>query len=133
GLDLDIYSSALKINTQYMHTIHFNLMLRRAVTIEEVMRRLKSNGRIALTNKKSSASVFSFGRDHGLFGRILNQTVIATHTLTVKRDCEVIGMCFTPQDGNSLLSNIAATLWFLYPDSYEERLRFPEPYLFSEI
>ena len=35
------------------------------------MRRLKSNFRVALTNKKSSASVFSFGRDHGMFGRIL--------------------------------------------------------------
>ncbi len=133
GLDLDIYSSALKINTQYMHTIHFNLILRRGVTMEEVMRRLKSNGRIALTNKKSSASVFSFGRDHGLFGRILNQTVIVNQSLALKGDREVVGMCFTSQDGNSLLSSIAATLWFLYPDSYEKRLDPLRPCFFSEI
>ena len=132
-LDLNIYSSALKLNTQYMHTIHFNLNLRRGVTMEEVMRRLRANGRIALTNKKSSASVFSFGRDHGLFGRILNHTVIVTQSLALKGNREVVGMCFTSQDGNSLLSSIAATLWFLYPDSYEEKLAPLRPYFFSEI
>ena len=132
-LDLDIFSSALKLNTQYMHTIHFDLKLRRGLGMDEVMRRLKSNGRIALTNKKSSAAVFSFGRDHGIFGRILNQTVIPSRTLTLKGDREVIGMCFTPQDGNSLLSSISSALWFLYPDSYEERLRVLRPYFFKEI
>ena len=133
GLDLNIYSSALKLNTQYMHTIHFNLHLRRGIKQDELMRRFKSNGRVALTNKKSSASVFSFGRDHGLFGRILNQTVIVTQSLAMRGDKEIVGTCFTPQDGNSLLSSLAATLWFLYPDSYEEKLEPVRPYFFSEI
>jgi len=133
GLDLNIYSSALKLNTQYMHTIHFNLKLRRGINKDELMRRLQGNRRVALTNKKSSASVFSFGRDHGLFGRILNQTVIVTQSLAMRGDREVIGTCFTPQDGNSLLSSLAATLWFLYPDSYEERLEPIRPYFFDEI
>jgi glyceraldehyde-3-phosphate dehydrogenase type II len=133
GFDLPIYSSAIKLNTQYMHTIHFNLRLRRSVTLDEIMRRLKANTRVALTNKKSSASVFSFGRDHGLFGRILNQTVIVSQSLAIKGDREVVGMCFTPQDGNSLFSSIAATLRFLHPDSYEEHLDVLRPYLFKEI
>jgi glyceraldehyde-3-phosphate dehydrogenase type II len=133
GLDLDIYSSAVKLNTQYMHTIYFDLKFRRSVGMDEVTRRIRANPRIALTNKKSSASVFSFGRDHGLFGRILNQTVIASNTLTMKNDRELVGMCFTPQDGNSLLSSIAATLWFLDPDSMEEKLRVLTPYIFKEI
>jgi glyceraldehyde-3-phosphate dehydrogenase (NAD(P)) len=133
GLDLDIYSSALKLNTQYMHTIHFNIKLRRGITKDELMRRLKSNLRVALTNKKSAASVFSFGRDHGMFGRILNQTVIVAQSLAMRGDKEIIGTCFTPQDGNSLLSSIAATLWFMYPDSYEEKLAPVKPYFFSEI
>ena len=42
-------------------------------------------------------------------------------------------MCFTSQDGNSLLSSIAASLWFLYPDSYEARLEPLKPYFFKEI
>src|SRR6266404_5116702 len=122
GLDLKIFSSALKLNTQYMHTIHFDMMLRRPTALKDVLHRLQSNIKIALTSKKSSASVFSFGRDHGLFGRILNQTVIVRQSLALRGDREVIGMCFTPQDGNSLLSSIAATLWFLDPDSYKRKL-----------
>ena len=133
GLDLNIFSSALKLNTQYMHTIHFNLRLRRRIDKDELMRRFKSTRRVALTNKKSSASVFSFGRDHGLFGRILNQTVIVSQSLAIHGDKEIIGTCFTPQDGNSLLSSLAATLWFLYPDSYEEKLAPVRPYFFDEI
>jgi glyceraldehyde-3-phosphate dehydrogenase (NAD(P)) len=88
---------------------------------------------VALTNKKSSASVFSFGRDHGLFGRILNQTVIVTQSLAMRGDKEIIGTCFTPQDGNSLLSSLAATLWFLFPESYEQKLEPVRPYFFREI
>src|ERR687891_383634 len=116
-----------------MHTIHFNLRLRRGISKEELMRRLASNRRVAVTYKASSASVFSFGRDHGIFGRILNQTVIVSQSLAMRGDKEIVGTCFTPQDGNSLLSSIAATLWFMYPDSYEEKLSAVRPYFFSEI
>ena len=123
----------MKLNTQYMHTIHFNLKLRRGINKDELMRRLQGNARVALTNKKSAASVFSFGRDHGMFGRILNQTVIVTQSLAMRGDKEIVGTCFTPQDGNSLLSSIAASLWFMYPDSYEEKLAAVRPYFFSEI
>jgi glyceraldehyde-3-phosphate dehydrogenase (NAD(P)) len=133
GLDLNIYSSALKINSQYMHAIHFNLRLRQNVTPEELIHRLQASGRIALTHKKSSASVFSFGRDHGIFGRILNQTVIVRQSLTVRNSREVVGVCFTPQDGNSLVSSIAAALWFLHPDSYQTRLEPLYHYFFREI
>ncbi|MGH7830342.1 MAG: hypothetical protein ACREP8_09215 [Candidatus Binatia bacterium] len=133
GLDLNLFSSAVKINTQYMHTIWFDLRLRRKVTMDEILQRLSSNGRIALTHKKSSSLVFSFGRDHGLFGRILNQTVIVRQSIALRGDREIVGMCFTPQDGNSLLSSIAATLWFLDAGSCEERLKALQPYFFSEI
>ena len=133
GMDLNIYSSALKLNTQYMHTIHFDLKLRRGIDKDQLMRRLQSNGRVAMTHKKSSASVFSFGRDHGLFGRILNQTVIVTQSLAMRGDREIIGTCFTPQDGNSLFSSLAATMWFLYPDSYEDKLSPVRDYFFNEI
>lgn len=133
GFDLNIYSSALKINTQYMHTIHFNLILKRGITLEEVLRRVTANSRIAVTNKKSSASVFSFGRDHGLFGRILNHTALVRQSLALRGDREIVGMCFTSQDGNSLLSSIAATLWLLDPTNYEDRLEPIRPYFFNEI
>ena len=40
--------------------------------------------------------MFSFGRDHGMFGRILNQTVIVSQSLAMRGDKEIVGTCFTP-------------------------------------
>ena len=60
--------------------------------------------------------MFSFGRDHGYFGRILAQTVVPMETLAVRGN-ELVGFCFTPQDGNPLLSTVAGMLWYLDPDT----------------
>jgi glyceraldehyde-3-phosphate dehydrogenase (NAD(P)) len=133
GLDLNLFSSAIKLNTQYMHSIWFNLRVRRAVTRDEVLDKLQANPFVALTEKTMSSPIFSFGRDHGYFGRLLNQTVVSAPTITVRDGHEITGFCFTPQDGNSLLSSISATAWFLDPINYEEHIRFIQPYLFDEI
>ena len=97
------------------------------------MKRLKENDRIAITHKNSSNHVFSFGRDHGHYGRILNQTVIVPTTVDVVNDHEVYGWCFTPQDGNSLLSSISAATFFLHPEDYEKRIQCLKPFFFSEV
>ena len=128
-----LFSSAMKTNSQYMHVIWFNLELKETLTLNDVIDRLSANPLIALTEKTSSGSVFSFGRDHGHFGRILNQTVVSVPTLTVHNGREVVGYCFTPQDGNSLLSSIAAATYFLYPDSYEEKIQVLNNLFFSEV
>ena len=116
-----------------MHLIYFNLYLKRSLSLEDVLQRLRWNRRVALTYKKDSSLVFSFGRDHGLFGRILSQTVVPVCSLALKNSHEVIGFTFTPQDGNSLLSSIAAVEWFLYPDDYNDRMRCIEERIFQEI
>ena len=133
GYDLNLFSSALKLNTQYMHSIHFSLTLDREITLDEVKERLASNKRVAITYRKSANSVFSFGRDHGYFGRILSQTVVAIETVVIRNGNEVVGFCFTPQDGNPLLSTLAATLWYLDPSSVDRRLDIMRPYLFQEV
>ncbi len=133
GYDLPLYSSAVKIPTQYMHSLWFSLELDREITRDEVISRLNENTRIALTHRTSANSVFSFGRDHGYFGRILNQAVVPVSSIAVRDGREVVGFCFTPQDGNSLLSSLAATLWYLDPDSLEERIDIIRPYLFTEV
>ena len=133
NLDLDLFSSAIKINTQYMHSLWFNLRLRETITRSEVLDRLHANPYVALTEKTMSSPIFSFGRDHGYFGRLLNQTVISVPTISVRDGHEITGFCFTPQDGNSLLSSIAAAAWLLDPNHYEEHIRFMTPYLFDEL
>jgi glyceraldehyde-3-phosphate dehydrogenase (NAD(P)) len=133
GQELNLFSSAVKLNTQYMHALHFGIRLNRQITKEEVIERLRENKRVAITNKTSANKVFSFGREHGYYGRILSQTVVALPTLAIRGSNEVIGLCFTPQDGNSLLSSIAATLFFLDPESSENRIDCLRPYLFQEV
>jgi glyceraldehyde-3-phosphate dehydrogenase (NAD(P)) len=135
GKDLNLFSSAVKLNTQYMHSLWFNLDLDRDITLEEVTRRLRENARVALTDKKAANLIFSFGRDHGYYGRILSQTVVVLPTLLVRNRREVYGFCFTPQDGNSLLSSIAAALWLVdpEPDSVARRLEPMRRWLYREI
>lgn len=133
--DFDLFSSAVKLNTQYMHSIWFHLRLNRDTTKEEMIERLKANPRVARTDKRSANLIFSFGRDHGYYGRILSQTVVVTPTLAVRRKRDVVGFCFTPQDGNSLVSSVAAALWQIDPDpeSVGQRLNTIRRWVYSEI
>lgn len=144
---LRLFSSAVKLNTQYMHSIRFSIGLDSVnggviSTADDALERLSMNPMVALTDKKSTNKVFSFGRDYGLYGRILSQTVVCTPTIAVHKDPNaaqsgvgsvVTGFCFTPQDGNSLLSSIAAALHFIDPESVEERLSCYNSYIFQEI
>jgi glyceraldehyde-3-phosphate dehydrogenase (NAD(P)) len=91
------------------------------------------NDRIALTEHRASNTVFSFGRDQGLYGRILNQTVVVESSINVKNKHEVSGFCFTPQDGNSILSSIAATVRFLNPHSYQDKINALDPLFFQRV
>ncbi|PYT09889.1 MAG: hypothetical protein DMF49_00915 [Acidobacteria bacterium] len=133
GYDLNLFSSAVKLNSQYMHLIYFDIRVKRATSVPEILERFRANDRVSLTEKISANSVFSFGRDYGHYGRILNQTVVAVPTLAVRNGTEVVGYCFTPQDGNSILSSVAAATWFLHPDSYEEKIQCLKPYFFDEV
>lgn len=133
GHDLDLFSSTMKLNTQYMHAIHFDLVLTKDTNVEEVIRRLRDERRVSVTQRQSAATIFSFGRDHGLHGRILNQTVVSLPTLVVRNKREVVGFCFTPQDGNSLTSSISLVLWAIHESGWDERMRHLRKYCFSEI
>ncbi|MFQ5878068.1 MAG: hypothetical protein ACE5JH_10345 [Acidobacteriota bacterium] len=133
GYDLNLFSSALKVNSQYMHAVHFNIRVKRPTSVEAILERLQRDDRIALTYKQSANTVFSFGRDYGHYGRILNQAVLVAPTLTVHEGHEVVGFCFTPQDGNALISSVAAATWFVYPESYEEKLNCLRDSIFSEV
>jgi len=133
GIELNVFSSALKLNTQYMHCIWFDVKLDNKITKEEAIQKFIDNPRVSITYKKASNLVFSFGREHGHYGRLLNQTVMVLPTIHVINENEVIGFCFTPQDGNSILSSVTAAERFLYPDSYEEKIKCLGPFLLQEV
>ena len=94
---------------------------------------MKHNRRIALTEHHSTNEVFSFGRDQWQYGRILNQTVIVEDSINIRNGNQVTGFCFTPQDGNSILSSIAATVRFLNPHSYQDKINSLSDFFFDRI
>ena len=135
GVHLDLFSSAVKLNTQYMHSIWFSLLFDRDISKEEMVTRLRANVRVALTDKRNCNEIFSFGRDHGYYGRILSQAVVVVPTLLVRSRRELYGFLYTPQDGNSLLSSVAAALWLIEPDeaSLSRRLETIRRWVYTEI
>jgi len=133
GEKLNLFSSAIKLNTQYMHTLWFDLDLHHDTSLDEVKAAFRNNPRVAVTNKRYVNEIFSFGRDHGYYGRILSQTVVPIPTVAVPNSRKVVGFCYTPQDGNSLLSSIAATLRYLDVTKLDENLEVLRPYMFQEI
>jgi glyceraldehyde-3-phosphate dehydrogenase/erythrose-4-phosphate dehydrogenase len=130
-----IFSSAMKINTQYMHALWFDLDVSKPTNRAKVLERLKGNRKIAVTERRSANQIFSFGRDHGYYGRILSQTVISSPTVSVRGDNEIVGFCFTPQDGNSLASSINAALWLMDPEPKQlaDRMSVMDRFFFREI
>src|SRR5688500_2903649 len=134
GLDLKLFSSAIKVPTQYMHTLYFDIRVKKAVTKGEVQKRFQALPGLSVTFKKSANSVFAFGRDHGYMGRLLNQTVLAQNTVAfLEGGRRVVGYCFTPQDGNSLLSSVAMTMRYLDPKGWEQKMSTFDRYLFREV
>ena len=133
---INIFSSALKINSQYMHLLRFDLIVYQYLSTDSLIQRFKENKFVSLTHKTLANKIFSFGRDHGYYGRIFNQTVIALPSLLAAQrggKTQVTGFCFTPQDGNSLLSSIAACLWGIYNDDYLKYMQTFDEFLFDEI
>lgn len=135
--NLDIHTTADKLNNPFMHVVHFDATLREKVTRAEVERRFRANPLTAVTYWQTNNEVFAEGRDWGHFGRILNQTVVCLPSLQViGNGHEVCGSLFTPQDGNALLSSVAAALWFMDPISYKDKVKdnfYKLPFLFDEV
>lgn len=150
----NITSSACKINSQLMHTMRFNITIDNTshtfgqeLTKEDVMEALSKNDKIALTHHKTANKVYSHGREFGYYGRILNQVVIPAHTIDISqvksseqeegsKVYNVKGFAYTPQDGNSLLSSVAAALWHINDKNWnkvDKKLKHLEEYLFDIV
>ncbi|MHA1168135.1 MAG: hypothetical protein ACTSRU_09960, partial [Candidatus Hodarchaeales archaeon] len=138
--DLNVFSSSMKLNTQYMHCLQFNIQTTQDMNLDDVKQRLIDNRYICVTNKKTAHQIFSMGREHGHYGRILDEAVIVLPSLMTRKGktfdgTEIFGFSFTPQDGNSLLSSVTACVHFVSDDEEEKlnRLRVLEKYRFQEI
>ena len=132
GIELNLFSSAIKLPTQYMHTLWFSLTFKDVIQYENIFKNLNNSEFLIATEKMSSNKVFSFGRDHGYHGRLLSHGIVAEQSLHVKENT-LTGYCFTPQDGNALLSSVAATVQYYYNDSWQEKMKTFDRYIFKNI
>jgi glyceraldehyde-3-phosphate dehydrogenase (NAD(P)) len=53
GYDLNLFSTAIKLNTQYMHTIFFDIRVKNETNIDDLIRRIQENDRMSVTYKTS--------------------------------------------------------------------------------
>ena len=132
----NLFSTAMKVNSQYMHVIRFSLKVTEKLTVTDVVKRFKEDEFITLTKHKTANKVFSFGRDHGFYGRIYNQAVVCEPSLAVSHrngETTVTGFAFTPQDGNSILSSVATALYGIHGDDYVNYLKPVYGFLRDEV
>ena len=132
GKKLNLFSSAIKLPTQYMHTLWFSLVFNDEIMYEDIIKNLNNSEFLIATEKMSSNKVFSFGRDHGYHGRLLSHGVVAEKSLHVKENT-LTGYCFTPQDGNALLSSVAGTVQYYYKNNWKEKMNIFDRYIFKNI
>ena len=125
-----IHSTALKLDNQLMHLNRFRVRFKKKITRPEFVEAVNADRLLSLSYLRDMNLVFSKGRDHGFHGRIFNQSVIIHDSIEVSPDGrEVFGACFTPQDGNSLLTSVATIAWFYNPYTYQEKMKLFYEYL----
>ena len=126
-----IHSTALRLDNQLMHMNRFSIRVKNKLTVKKVLSYMYDDPLISVSYLNSMNLVFSKGRDHGFYGRIFNQSVVLRDSIEVSPDGKnVFGTCFTPQDGNSLLTSVAATLWLLDPKTWRKKVAVMDKYLF---
>ncbi|TGK42918.1 hypothetical protein EHQ12_04260, partial [Leptospira gomenensis] len=107
GIRIPITSSSVTINSPYMHLVRFRFRLKKNLKRETLLRRIQNDPYLSTTNLISTNSIFSSGRDRGLYGRIFSHAVLPLASLEVL-EREVRGYAATPGDSNVQISTIYA-------------------------
>ncbi|EMN89706.1 hypothetical protein [Leptospira weilii] len=107
GTKLPLTSSSVTINSPYMHLVRFRFRLKKNIPKEIILRRLRNDPYLSTTELVSTNSIFSSGRDRGLYGRIFSHAVILLGSLEILKK-EVRGYAATPGDSNVHISTIYA-------------------------
>ncbi len=107
GIKVPVTSSSVTINSPYMHLVRFRFRLKKNLKREIVLRRLQNDPYLSTTNLVSTNSIFSSGRDRGLYGRIFSHAVIPLGSLEILEK-EIRGYAATPGDSNVHISTVFA-------------------------
>lgn len=107
GFRIPVSSSSITINSPYMHLIRFRLRLKREIEKDWLLNKIQNDPFLSVTDLISTNSIFSSGRDRGLYGRVFSHAVFPISALEVSGK-EVRGYAATPGDSNVHISTIYA-------------------------
>lgn len=109
GLEPSISSSDVTTPSQLLHAVRFAFTFDQPVSEVQIRSRLEQDPWIATTEKFDSNRVFELGRRYGFQGRLYAHAIAVANNLLVRGN-QVFGWAFVPQEGNTLLSTVAAYL-----------------------
>ncbi|MCG6193084.1 hypothetical protein LFX25_07500 [Leptospira sp. FAT2] len=132
GLKLPLTSSSVTINSPYMHLVRFRFRLKKKLPKEIVLKRLRNDPYLSTTDLISTNSIFSSGRDRGLYGRIFSHAVIPLGSLEILEK-EIRGYAATPGDSNVHISTIYAVFRTLDLEFGPEAESFLQSIVLQEI
>jgi glyceraldehyde-3-phosphate dehydrogenase/erythrose-4-phosphate dehydrogenase len=109
GHHIPMQSSDITTPSQFLHASRFTVRLTAAASADEISDRIARSPYVATTRVFDTNKLFETGRRYGLAGRLYAQAIFVSENLLVKGD-RVAGWVAVPQEGNTILSTVAAFL-----------------------
>jgi hypothetical protein len=107
GARPQLTTSDVTTPSQLMHCARFSVRLREPLPQDlDVLWRARPL--LATTHRFDSNHVFELGRRYGFHGRLYEHAIVVSNNLLRPDPYTVRGWCFVPQEGNTLLSTLAA-------------------------
>lgn len=121
GIHCKLTTSDISTPSQLMHSIRFHLTFKNLISKDRLLANIRKNEYVAVTEKFDSNYIFELGRRYGFQGRIYSQAIIAANNLLIDEK-SVKGWAFVPQEGNTILSTMAAFLLQTEASNYRVKL-----------
>lgn len=119
GLQPNVTSSDITTPSQLMHSVRFNVIFKNTIGIKEMLQKIELNKYVAATQKFDSNIVFELGRKYGKLGRLYSHAIFVDNNLLISEK-NIKGWAFIPQEGNTILSTIAAFLIQTQNENYQK-------------
>ncbi len=111
GIACNVQSSDITTPSQLMHSVRFSIELKNALSQEQIKSMIANNPMVSSTKTFDSNIVFELGRRHGFAGRLYSHCIINHNNLLFEDNGRIIkGWAFVPQEGNTLISTLHASL-----------------------
>lgn len=108
---INIQSSDITTPSQLMHSVRFNISVKKKMQIKDLSNLILKNKFISTSSKFDSNLIFELGRKYSPYGRLYSHSIIIDNNLLLDETGNRIkGWAFIPQEGNTILSTINAFL-----------------------